>query len=357
MKIFRILFIMTCLVAGSLSATAQDNYKPRISGLVKARFETDTYDGHSRFAVRNARLGIDGFATRNMYYNVHIELNALGSLTVLDSYVGYRIGNFDLVVGQQSYRFSTELNRGAGSNYFANRSFVGKFISNYQGFDGSLYDLGPRDLGATLQYKGDWEIPVTLCVGAFNGAGLNNPVWNNGMNFVARIDAEPFDGMRIAGSYYKGTMPAAASRVGVEMWGAEAGYVRDRLIVEAEFVKRYQRRSPGADVMTAALVHAMYTFPLRPNVLAKSITPQLRWDWGDNIGFRNLSLVSPTYGGYDSFDAQRITAGVCIGLTDKLLKTEIRFNCDFYIMGDRPDDFAANRLLHDKFTVELFTKF
>ncbi len=83
----------------------------------------------------------------------------------------------------------------------------------------------------------------------------------------------------------------------------------------------------------------------------------MRWDYGDNVGFRNLALVSDTYAGYDGFDAQRITAGICIGLTDKLLRTELRFNCEFYIMNDRPGDFASNRLLHDKFTVELFTKF
>jgi hypothetical protein len=352
MRFYRTFFITATILACTLTAYAQESYTPRISGLVKARFESDTYDGHGRFGVRNARLGADGFATRNVYYNVHIELNALGSLTVLDSYVGYRLGNFDLILGQQSYKFSTELNRGAGSNYFANRSFVAKFISNYQGFDGSLYDMGPRDLGATLQYRGDWKIPVTFCVGTFNGAGLNNPVWNDGMNFVGRIDASLFDGMRVAGSYYGGKAPTASAMLPIEMWEVEAGYVRDRLIVEAEFARRYQKHSSGTDVTTLALVHAMYTFPLKSDAFAKSITPQLRWDYGDNIGFRNLATAA-----FDGFDAQRITAGICIGLSDKLLRTEIRFNYDFYILKERPGDFASNRLLHNKFTVEMFTRF
>ncbi len=352
MRFYRILLLAAALMAGAATAAAQESYAPRISGLVKARFETDSHDGDSRFSVRNTRLGIDGFATQNIYYNTHIELNALGSLMVLDAYVGYRIGNFDLVLGQQSYKFSTELNRGAGGNYFANRSFIGKFISNYQGFDGALYDIGPRDIGATLQYRGEWKIPVTFNIGAFNGSGLNNPTWNNHMNFVARIDANPFRGMRIAGSYYKGKVPTAASMTDIEMWGAEAGYTHNGLIVEAEFTKRYQRHTSGNDIMTAALVHAMYSFQFRPNEFARNITPQVRWDYGENIGFRNFATDT-----YDSFDAQRITVGLCIGLTDKLLRTEIRFNYDFYIMNDRPADFASNRLLHDKFTVELLTKF
>ncbi len=289
-----------------------------------------------------------------MYYNIHIELNALGSLSVLDSYVGYRVGRFDLTLGQQSYRFTTELNRGAGNNYFANRSFMGKFISNYHGFDGTIYDIGPRDLGVMLQYRGEWAIPVTLSLGAFNGSGLNNPVWNNGVNFVASAEAFVLPGVRVAGSYYKGKVPTAASQVSLEMWGAEAGYVRHGLIVEAEFAKRYQRHPlrEGRDVMTVALVHAMYTFPFKPNSFATGITPQLRWDYGDNVGFHDIATAS-----YNAFDAQRITAGLCIGLTDRLLRSEIRFNYEFYIMKDHPDDFASNRLLHDKFVIELFTKF
>lgn len=350
----RLIAVLSAVVFSANVASAQDvDYKPRISGLVKARYEAALNSGDMRFSVRNARLGISGFATSNMTYMFQLELNGNGDLSLLDSYITYNIGNFDLSLGQQSYGFTTELNRGAGNNYFANRSLMGKFASRYYYEDGAgnmkVGDLGPRDLGAMLKYSGKWDVPVNFYFGAFNGSGMGKPTWNGGLNLVGRIEAGRKQGFGGAASYSGGRSPQGQP---MTMWGCELRYANRHVTVESEFAKRYLAVGGRDDVMTTAVVHAMYSFILPQNPYARRITPLVRWDLAENVKFVN-TLDSQL----DSFDAQRITCGVSIGLTDKVLQTEIRFNYEHYFLSRRPSDFMTNQLLQDKFTIEFFARF
>ena len=55
--------------------------------------------------------------------------------------------------------------------------------------------------------------------------------------------------------------------------------------------------------------------------------------------------------------ANRITVGLNVGFGKKLIRSEIRFNYEKYLPGRKPSDFARNKLLHDKFTIEVVAAF
>lgn len=344
------LLVLSALLYGA-RLTAQETYKPELYGLVKARFETALESGDMRFSVRNTRLGVRGAVSRNMKYAIQMELNSQGSFSVLDTYATYSLGGLNLSLGQQQYRFSTELNRGANT-YFTNRSFVGKFTSNFHSDSPApvVDAIGARDIGFMADYRFNISLPVTIHAGLFNGRGVNDPQWQNHVNFVSRVDVGGEMGLRVSGSYYTGK---TRFNNPLNMWGAEARYVTDRLILESEVAMQYLWLGPEADVMTVGVVNAMYSFPLPENSYAKSITPQLRWDIGDNIAFMNKAAIPEI----ESFSGQRITGGLVIGLTDRLVKSELRFNYEHYFLREKPTDYSTNPLLQNKFTIEFFARF
>ena len=69
-----------------------------------------------------------------------------------------------------------------------------------------------------------------------------------------------------------------------------------------------------------------------------------------------LSLNSDTRR-RELFDANRITAGINLGFSTKLVRSEVRLNYEKYLLKERPSDFAVNKLLHDKFTLEIVASF
>lgn len=366
------LFLLLWIVSCALTVSAQTDYRPQVYGTLKVKFETCTDNGDHRFNVRNSRLGVHGYVSPNMRYAIQLELSSEGKLELLDTYVAYGIGAFEFSVGQQSYSFSTELDRGAGKNLFANRSFVGKFITQYQSsyVDGDriryrVKTIGSRDIGALLSYSPQESVlPVTFSLGAFNGEGINNPRWSNDVNVIAHARIGGSEGFGVAGSYYFGHTPVDTGaelvdnrpvtvdcRQRMRMWVVEARYLARNWLIESEFAQRTLKVGHN-DVLTAAMIHGLYRFRLPRNVFAEHIAPVLRWDMGDNIKF-----VNERNDHLDSFDAHRITAGVTFGLTEKMLRSEIRLNYEQYFLSRKPTDFPVNNLLHNKFTVELIAVF
>lgn len=126
---------MLLLAAGAASAqpeeersrTAQTetpvSYVPKIDGAIKAKMEIDLNRGEYRFNVRNSRFGVRGNVSRNMSYRLQVDFSNEGKVSILDSYVAYKIHGFEAIIGQQQYHFSTDLDRGPSTNMFANRSF------------------------------------------------------------------------------------------------------------------------------------------------------------------------------------------------------------------------------------------
>ena len=353
-------------------------YVPKVDGAVKAKMEVSLYDGEYRFNVRNTRFGVSGNVSPNMFYRIQVDFNNEGKLNILDSYVGYRTGGLDIRLGQQQYHFSTELDRGPNTNIFVNRSFLAKYLTNYYGSELSeknivnyVNTLGSRDLGlmTTYQFKKGLPMPLKLYFGIFNGSGINNPSWNKTVNLIGRIEVGTVDAFRAAVSYYNGSAPRhkfVIDRNGTQvedylnqklnMVGAELHYVRGGFFIEGEYARRYLQTTIEQDklntVMTAALVHSYYRFEMPHRFVLNYIAPMLRWDIGNNMDYLN-TLDSMR----ETVDANRITVGVNFGFGKKLIHSELRLNYEKYFIGNQPDDFPTNKLLHDKFTLEVVAAF
>ena len=354
------------------------SYVPRVDGAVKAKLEVSLYDGEYRFNVRNTRFGVSGNVSPNMFYRIQVDFNNEGKLNILDSYVGYRTGGLDIRLGQQQYHFSTELDRGPNTNIFANRSFLAKYLTSYYGSELSgtnivnyVNTLGSRDLGlmTTYQFKKGLPMPIKLYFGIFNGSGINNPSWNKTVNLIGRVEVGTADAFRAAVSYYNGSAPRhqfVIDRNGTQveeylnqklnMIGTELHYVNGGFFIEGEFARRYLQTRIEDDklntVMTAALVHSYYRFEMPHRFVLNYIAPMLRWDIGNNMDYLN-TLTSLR----ETVDANRITVGVNFGFGKKLIHSELRLNYEKYFVGNQPDDFPSNKLLHDKFTLEVVAAF
>lgn len=343
------------MFAPSLASAQETSYKPEVFGLVKARYEADTYSGQSRFSVRNTRLGVKGYASEHMRYAAQIELNNLGQLSVLDAYAGYGVGGFEILMGQQLYGLADDLSRGA-SGFFANRSFVSKYMTQYFMTDTDplqadrLSTIGAREIGAMGRYVSKGDFPFSLQAGVFNGAGINSAAWQETLNVSAKATLGGAKGFSVSGSYYGGQSPFGND---LDIWCVEARYADDLLTVETAYTQRLLMYDGRNNAMSLALAQAMYIFTLPENRFARGLMPQLRYDWGENIGFINSASG---VGKLDSFDGSRVTLGLCVLLTGKAVKSELRFNFEKYLV-ERTTDFASNNLLHDKFSVEFFVRF
>lgn len=335
-------------------------YKPQVFGVVKAKFEKSLDNSSYRFNVRSSRLGVKGNVAANMSYLSQIELNAEGKLNIFDAVVTYSPFKFiDFKLGQQLTNFSTEVGRGPGSNYFANRSLLAKYITNYYYMDGDKYkmaSLGPRDIGLNTIFKYNLLFPAKTYIGLFNGSGINNPEWSNSVNMNIRQEFGGNEGLKVSGSYYFGK---CQNQYRTDMWDIEMRYKYKDLLLESEFAQhiftsfRKQRSS-------AWVIQGSYNFMLPENKLAKSVLPVFRYDLAKDMvykadtGEKNEIIASNVYG---VDNVQRVTAGVNFRMTNKPVQAEVRFQYEHYIMNNRPVDFKTSQLLHDKFTVEIVACF
>lgn len=356
------------LAAASLffctAAQAQEKrFTHNVTGLLKARMEADTEAGNFRFGVANARLGINGRTTgtgkTGFRYAFQVDLNAEGKLSILDSYAAFWAGPIEVSIGQQQYRFGTELNRGPRNNFFADNSFLTSYLTSYYHTDAaagkSRYgSYGSRDIGLMLKYTATEYLPVDIFLGAMNGTGINNPVWDRHINFVARVsvdDGRIFNGFGIALNYYNGHSPYGDA---ISMAGAELRYMKGRWRAEGEYAERRLSVDGGVDPLRVAVAHLIYCQPLHDCGVLRFVAPMARYDYGDNLAV----LVDEGAGKsrIDHFSAQRATVGVTLGFAERLLQCELRLNYE-HVFGDLPAAAASNPALHNRFVLEFYLGF
>lgn len=344
------LTVFLVAIFGVLPLSAQVDNRPQPTGVAKVKYEADVTNGTQMFSVRNSRLGIKGNIGENVRYSVLAEVSTQGTIGLLDSYVGYRIGKFEIVAGQQPYYTSTEVTRGATGNYFANRSFIGKFLTRYYDNDPenlNVRDLTARDLGVMLHYSFGKSVPFKAMLGLFNGSGMNNPQWKTGVNFAARLDVGGDQGFSGGVGGYAGKTTLDQMIIMASLGGR---YRNGRLHVEMEGGLRHLDARGIDDMSVVAVAFGLYRFPIQ-NKYVKSVAPLLRYDIGDNVKYlsaqKNLEAVSP----------QRITGGITVGFAEKELKAEIRLNYEHYIMNRKPQDFSNNPLFHNKIVLEFLAAF
>lgn len=354
------------------NAVESVSYVPKIDGAVKVKLEVDLQDAAYRFNVRNSRFGVRGNVSRSMYYRIQVDFNNEGKISILDSYVGYSIGGFDAKLGQQQYHFSTDLDRGPTTNMFANRSFLAKYLTSYYGnevSDGKIVSyvktLGSRDLGLSMSYHFKTDLPLNLIAGVFNGSGTNNPEWGKRVNLMGRIELGGKEGLQGSVAYYHGYSPQHVTveehngtfvtkdfEQKLRMVGGELRYTRGGLLLEGEYARRYLCMKGATAMMATALVQGYYRFQLPKCPMIDYIAPIARWDMGNNVDYLNVQNNLR-----ETFSANRITVGVNFGFGSKWIQSEIRLNYEKYLLKEQPSDFWGNKLLHDKFTLEVVASF
>jgi hypothetical protein len=313
-------------------------YAPKISGLLKTRWEYGFDDNTNRFDVRNARLKAAGNLNHFVEYGVQVDYSMHGKLTFLDGYVQLKpYKNLTLWVGQFIVRFSENYVISAAYNMFANRSFVAKFVNP-----------DTRDIGLQLDYK-ITNTPLTAHLGVYNGAGINNPQWQQSPFVLGRLVYGTMEGFRAGIKYYGGTTITGDK---IANYGADMRYAGDRYAVEAEYVVR-DSLNTGA-CLSAAYLQGSYRFPVNKKRV-KYLTPTLR---GDAMGYDFFEK---------GFAVTRLTAGLNIGLNVNYMDSELRFNYEYFRKKNESEmrkdpRYSAyfersDKGMFDKFTVELIVKF
>lgn len=354
----------------TLAQPSGTNYTPRLDGVVKVRSEWNAENGDFRMAVRNTRLGVRGQINEDLGYRLQMDLSNNGTFNILDAYVTYKWANTSFRLGQQHYQFSSDVMRGPSDGPFANRSFIGKYITNYanpikRDFDSfedfDMSNLGSRDVGITIwqEFK-CMNIPCTAIAGIMNGAGANKAQWRNSPNYIARLivgDKKGFQG--VIGTYV-GELDNALytdtsnlpKRFNMLMWNVEARYTTSKLRLDAEIAVEsvdYNHYIPSR--MNKNTVTGSFWGSYRIDQTWKRlpyIMPIVRFDFGKDIDFHNVLS-----GVHDRANVERVTAGINLGLHPTFNRAELRFQYEKFFFHNRPTDFSVNSLFNDKFTIEL----
>lgn len=293
------------------------DYVPKIHGVIRTRWEGEfAHDGedfHQRFQVRNARLLVEGNVFSNVGYYVRIDACDRGKMKILDAWVRWAIDrHWRVQAGQFRIPFGTDCFRGPGSYYFANRSFVGKYLLNI------------RQVGAKVGYYGT-KIPLTVEAGMFNATPMtDHEPWQDAMDYAVKA------------TYKLGNVTLASSFASVEPYGVRMNVISesatwqwDRIIVEGEYVNKHYTNH-AHDAVDGWNVFGSYALPLHKSVF-NQLSFQARYDGmlAHSTGKPDSDGLLPT----DDPRRHRITVGSQLAYVKKPLKALIRLNYEHYFYG------------------------
>lgn len=327
----RQILIMTALSVFALSAVAQDKnpFIPEIHGTVRAKYEYEPQIDKGRFEIRNARLSVEGKVIPIVRYKAEIDLSDEGSIKMLDAYIRLQPKDaLKFTFGQMRVPFTIDAHRSPHLQYFANRSFIAKQVGNV------------RDVGASVSWKFNDRMPVTLEGGIFNGSGLTNQknFWTGNYNFSFKAQTTIARQFNITLSCQK----ANAGDVNVMMYDAGAYWQSQRWHIEAEYLRKHY--SDGSFTPVNAIdAFAAYRLPLKKDLNAISFLGRYDYMSDHSNGTKdesgNLKIDDP--------ERHRLTGGVTLSLGKKSLQADIRLNYEqyFYNKGVTPAISERNKIV------------
>ena len=182
-KRFTLLVFVGLTTLGTIAQTA-----PTIGGVVRARYEFQTTNARSRFAIRNSRVWVKGSFMPKLSYYVSTDLCDQGAFSFLDAYGKLDVGNgLALQAGQFRIPFGVDPFRGPGNYVFADRSFIARDIDNI------------RADGVQASYTFQQGIPAVVTLGIFspnNIADQNH--WSKTLNYALKAEV-PIGAFKITG--------------------------------------------------------------------------------------------------------------------------------------------------------------
>ncbi|MFI3305341.1 MAG: porin [Rikenellaceae bacterium] len=333
------------------AAKTKSFYAPQLNGAILAYFNVNTYDGDQRFAVRSAHLSVRGNASTNMSYYIHWDCNNLTSFKMLDTYIRYvsERKNFNLTLGQQWIYITSDYTRnGPKSSIFTSRSLGVVYLANYTN-GSAIKSFGIRDIGLYANYTFDTATPVTLSLGAFNGAGSNSLEWDNDINLTGRIQVGDTKGLSGGASIYGGTTMYEQK---VIIASAEVRYITENLFVEGNYqYKRVGGEPTIGKVAQSGLIQGYYTIKTPNNRLFASFAPTARYDFG-----RGMLYTNPDSGVAEQ-NASRLTTQISFMMNGAKIRSRLSIGFEKIFMSDKPSDYAENTLFQDRFTVGMTVAF
>lgn len=339
-----ILPLLALCVGLPLHAQEEDkvDLTPKVHGTIRGKYEYQTEEGDGRFQVRNARVSLEGKVAKAVEYKAEIDLSDEGQIKMLDAYTKIKpVRGFDFTIGQMRVPFTIDAHRSPHQQYFANRSFIAKQVSNV------------RDVGATLGYSFNVGIPIILQAGMFNGSGLTNQkdFWTNNINFSAKAQIFIPNGFNITLS----TQKIRPDHISVMMYDAGAYYHAHGWHIEAEYLFKHYEDNAFKNVH-AFDAFVNYDIPLRKCFFTK-ISPLLRYDYmsDHSDGMRYLDGEENTEGSLmiNDYQRSRITGGLTFSIAKPFI-SDIRLNYEKYFYRSGA---VAKPSERDKIVIEVMTRF
>lgn len=335
----RIITIILLAIAAIPCLRAEESkvdYRPVISGALRARYEYSTAEGNQRFQVRNARLIVSGNVAPAISYFVQADLCDRGVMKIFDAWGRLRLWQtLALQGGQFRLPFGTDCYRGPGNYIFPNPSYVGWEMNNVRG------------VGAKMSYT--FSLPagsLFLDGGAFNPTAItDHNVWVRTLAYAAKVQYT-LGNVTLA----TGFQTISPDSVRINLTGASASWNCGRWTVEGEYInKHYTHRR--FKTTHGYNLWANYQFPVRAGMFNRA-SFQARVDGmtDHSTGARNSEgALTANHPGRN-----RITAGATLTYLSTPVRCDLRVSYEkfFYRRSVTP---AAGE--NDRICAELVVKF
>jgi len=335
-NVFFVLLLFSAL--DLIAEEKSDLYVPRIEGTIRAKYEYFSDLDEHRFQVRNARFSVRGNFSPITSYKAEIDLSDEGKTKMLDAYVRLQPNNnWIFTIGQQKVPFSTDNLRSPHELYFANRSFMGKQLTNL------------RDVGVSTSVSNEKVIPFDAIVAILNGLGLytqDKSMKIHELSYGTRIVFFPKNKFQL--SLNANTIHPSTIRM--IYYNAGVAYSFGNFHLESEYLyKTYSENTLiTSNFTTGFFVFGAYNIKTPKLQNISKITPVLRVDGMT----RNLKYdIQSSTSIVTKIDEARtrLTGGVIISLAKPFLN-DIRLNYERYFWND-------GHLADNKFVAEFVVKF
>ncbi len=309
------LIITAAVLLGSLTMSAQGvDYKPNVSGVVRGRWEMETPDTESRFAIRNARVAISGKIAQPLDYYLRSDFCDLGKMKVLDYWMRMSFGkNLKVKAGQFRVPFGYDSFRGPSNYYFANRSFMGRYIANL------------RAVGVSVSYSFD-KVPFNIEAGVFSPTAISDHSEYTDEKVFAAKGVYQLGDLKLVGGF-ESYIP---EDIRINMYDAAVSYASGRWLVEGEYIYKHYTNS-AFDPCHSYNFFANYAMPIKWGVFHE-LSFQGRWDAAQDHSTgkrgKNGELI------VDQPERKRLTLGSQISYKYEKVHCEFRLNFEKFFYND-----------------------
>lgn len=279
--------------AEPVDSTETINYRPNVHGTIRGRFEASTERDDHRFAVRMARIVVDGRIAPFADYFLQADLCDRGKMKILDVYARlWPVKDFAVQAGQFRMPFGVDPFRAPHQYFFNNRSFIGREVCNVR----------------AVGFKAMWTpstLPITLEAGAFNPNTItDHSTWHRKMSYAAKLTYKASSTVAFA----TGFQSLSPDSTRINLIDATATWKSGRWTAEAEYMYKHyghDRHKP----CHAYNMFANYQMPIKAGIFNR-LGFHGRFDGMTNhsTGVRDSNGLLIT----DHSARNRITAGATI---------------------------------------------